>query len=89
MKQLPEIERIWVFLPNDYNDVKNTNGDVLYRIKKCVDDFEYRIKDTSTGRYRTIKLTEKRIVTYNSKLAKKQIYEIKKEVEKAGLLIVL
>lgn len=86
VKQLPEIERTWVLLPNDYKDVKNANGDVLYRIKECVDDFEYRIKDTSTGRYRTIKLTEKRIVTYNPKLAKKQIYEIKKEVEKAGLL---
>ena len=87
VKQLPEIERTWVLLPNDYKDVKNANGDVLYRIKECVDDFEYRIKDTSTGRYRTIKLTEKRIVTYNPKLAKKQIYEIKKEVEKARLLI--
>ncbi len=86
VKQLPEIERTWVLLPNDYKDIKNANGDVLYRIKECVDDFEYRIKDTSTGRYRTIKLTEKRIVTYNPKLAKKQIYEIKKEVEKARLL---
>lgn len=86
VKQLPEIERTWVLLPNDYKDVKNANSDVLYRIKECVDDFEYRIKDTSTGRYRTIKLTEKRIVTYNPKLAKKQIYEIKKEVEKARLL---
>lgn len=86
VKQLPEIERTWVLLQNDYKDVKNANGDVLYRIKECVDDFEYRIKDTSTGRYRTIKLTEKRIVTYNPKLAKKQIYEIKKEVEKARLL---
>lgn len=86
VKQLPEIERTWVLLPNDYKDVKNANGDVLYRIKECVDDFEYRIKDSSTGCYRTIKLTEKRIVTYNPKLAKKQIYEIKKEVEKARLL---
>ena len=86
VKQLPEIERTWVLLQNDYKKKKNANGDVLYRIKECVDDFEYRIKDTSTGRYRTIKLTEKRIVTYNPKLAKKQIYEIKKEVEKARLL---
>lgn len=86
VKQLPEIERTWVLLPNDYKDVKNANGDVLYRIKECVDDFEYRIKDTSTGRYRTIKLSEKRIVTCNPKLAKKQIYEIKKEVEKVRLL---
>lgn len=86
VKQLPEAEKTWVLLPNDYRDVKNADGDVLYRMKECVDDFEYKIKDPATGRLRSFKLTEKRIVTYNPKLAKKQIYEIKKEVEKARLL---
>ena len=86
VKQLPEIEKTWVLLPNDYRDVKNANGEVLYRIKECVDDFEYKIKDATTGRYQTFKLREKRIVTYNPKLAKKQIYEINKEIEKARLL---
>ncbi len=86
VKQLPETEKTWVLLPNDYRDVKNADGDVLFRIKECVDDFEYKIKDTSTGRYRKFKLTEKRIVTYNPKLAKKQIYEINKEIEKAKTL---
>ena len=86
VKQLPETEKTWVLLPNDYKDVKNANGDVLYRIKECIDDFEYRIKDTATGQYRTFKLREKRIVTYNPNLAKKQIYEINKEIEKAKLL---
>lgn len=86
VKQLPEKEKTWVLLPNDYRDVKNARGDVLYRIKECIDDFEYRIKDTSTGHYRTFKLREKRIVTYNPKLAKKQRYEISKEIEKARLL---
>ena len=86
VKQLPEIEKTWVLLPNDYRDVKNANGEVLYRIKECVDDFEYKIKDATTGRYQTFKLREKRIVTYNPKLAKKQIHEINKEIEKARLL---
>ena len=86
VKQLPETEKTWVLLSNDYKDVKNANGDVLYRIKDCVDDFEYRIKDVTTGQYRTFKLREKRIVTYNPKLAKKQIYEINREIEKAKLL---
>lgn len=86
VKQLPETERTWVLLPGGYKDIKNTDGDILYRIKECTDDFEYRIKDASTGSYRTIKLTEKRIATYNPKLAKKQIYEINREVEKAQLL---
>ena len=86
VKQLPEVERTWVLLPNDYRDIKDANGDVLYRIKECVDEFEYKFKDTETEKIKKFKITEKRIVTFNPKLAKKQIYEINKEVEKAKLL---
>ena len=86
VKQLPEIERTWVLLSNDYRDIKDANGDVLYRIKECVDEFEYKFKDTETEKTKKFKITEKRIVTFNPKLAKKQIYEINKEVEKAKLL---
>lgn len=86
VKQLPETEKTWVLLDNDYRDIKNANGDVLYRIKECVDDFAYKFKDSETGKDKSFKIKEKRIVTYNPKLAKKQIYEINKEVEKARLL---
>ena len=86
VKMLPEVEKTWVLLPNDYRDVKNSNGDVLYRIKECVDDFEYKFNDPETGKEKKFKITEKRIVTYNPKLAKKQKHEINKEVEKARLL---
>ena len=58
----------------------------LYRIKECVDEFEYKFKDTETEKIKKFKITEKRIVTFNPKLAKKQIYEINKEVGKAKLL---
>ena len=86
VKLLPETEKTWVLLPNDYKDIKNKKGEVLYRIKECVDDFEYKFNDLETGKEKKFKITEKRIVTYNPKLAKKQIYEINKEVEKARLL---
>ena len=86
VKQLPEIEKTWVLLSNDYRDIKDANGDVLYRIKECVDAFEYKFKDSETGKIKKFKITEKRIVTFNPKLARKQIYEINKEVEKAKLL---
>lgn len=86
VKTLPEIEKTWVLLPDGYRNVKNENGDVVYRIKECVDDFEYKFRDPGTGKEKKFKITEKRIVTYNPKLAKKQIYEIRKEVEKARLL---
>ena len=61
----------------------------MYRIKECVNEFEYKFKDSETGKIKKFKITEKRIVTFNPKLAKKQIYEIyeiNKEVEKAKLL---
>lgn len=86
VKQLPEVEKTWVLLQNDYRDVKNASGELMYRIKECVDEFEYKFKDSVTGKDKKFKITEKRIVTYNPKLAKKQIYEINKEVEKARLL---
>ena len=58
----------------------------MYRTKECVDEFGYRFGDSETGKIKKFKITEKRIVTFNPKLAKKQIYEINKEVEKAKLL---
>lgn len=85
VKMLPSTEKTWVLLKNDYVDVKNKKGEILYKIKECVDDFPYHYHDAN-GKQRSIKLTEKRVVTYNSKLAKKQKYEISKQVEKAKKL---
>lgn len=85
VKTLPETEETWVLLPNDYVDVKNKKGEVLYRIKECVDDFSYTYTDAA-GHRKTLKLPEKRIVTFNPKLAQKQNYEINRQVEKAKKL---
>ena len=85
VKTLPETEKTWVLLENDYTDVKNEKGEVLYRIKDCVDDFSYTYMDDN-GHKKTLKLTEKRIVTFNPKLAEKQKYEINRQVEKAQKL---
>ena len=85
VKSLPETEKTWVLLDNDYVDVKNKKGEILYRIKECVDDFSYSCTD-NTGHKKTVKLTEKRIVTFNPKLAAKQKYEINRQVEKAKKL---
>jgi transposase len=85
VKTLAETEKTWVLLANDYVDVKNKKGEVLYRIKECVDDFIYTYTDDS-GRQKTLTLREKRIVTFNPKLAEKQKYEINRQVEKAKAL---
>lgn len=83
VKTLSEKEKVWVLLPNDYREIKSSNGDVLYKIKECIDDFEYEIDDEKTVKKRKVTFTEKRVVTFNPALAKKQIYEINKLVEKA------
>ena len=82
VKSLSETEKTWVLLKQDYVDVKNNKGEVLYRIKECVDDFVYTYIDKA-GHKKSLKLTEKRIVTFNPKLAEKQKYEINRQVEKA------
>ena len=85
VKALPDSEKVWMLLNNDYTDVKDNNGNVLYRIKECIDDFPYDYYDES-GRKHTVKLREKRVATFNPKLAEKQIFEINKQVEKARML---
>ena len=85
VKTLPEAEKTWVLLDNDYIDVKNKKGAILYRIKECVDDFPYSYTDNA-GHKSTVKLTEKRIVTFNPKLAEKQKCEINRQVEKVKKL---
>lgn len=85
VKTLPDTEKTWVLLKNGYVDVKNKKGEVLYRIKECVDDFTYTYTD-DTGRRKSLKLREKRVVTFNPKLAEKQKHEINRQVEKAKAL---
>ena len=65
-------------------DVKDKNGKLLYRVKSCVDKFPYRVKQGNMECI--VKLTEKRLVTYNPSLATKKRYEINRMVEKAKAL---
>lgn len=82
VKQLPETEKTWVLLENDYRDVLDKEGNLRYRIKECVDDFPYDVTGEN-GTKRKVTFREKRIVTYNPKLAEKQRYEINRQIEKA------
>ena len=84
-------EKKWVVLENDKNVWKNytdKDGKLLYRLKSCVDTFSYEFKETDpdTGKEVTKKfsVTEKRIVSYNPALAKKQTAEILKMADKAS-----
>lgn len=85
VKQLPEKEQTWVLLKSGYRDVRNKKGELLYQIKECIDDFPYKYTDTE-GKEKTVLLREKRVVTFNPQLAKKQKLEINRQVEKAKTL---
>lgn len=82
VKQLPETEKTWVLLNNDYKEVRDSSGNVLYYWKECVDKFPYRYTDEN-GKTHVFELTEKRVVTYNPSLAAKKKYEINRLIEKA------
>lgn len=88
---LSEKEKQWVILENDANvftDYTDKNGKLLYRLKSCVDTFTYSFKETDpeTGKETEISFSvkEKRIVSFNPELAKKQKAEILKMVDKAA-----
>jgi hypothetical protein len=84
VKGLPAKEKEWVLLSNGYKAVRDRRGKVLYCYKSCVDKFPYTFEHE--GEQVTVKLTEKRLVTYNPDLATKKRYEINKMAGKAKSL---
>ena len=83
VRGLPAREQEWVML-GGYRAVKDKSGKELYRYKSCIDKFPYAMEHE--GGKVTVKITEKRLATYNPGLAAKKRYEINKMVEKAKLL---
>lgn len=84
VKNLPETEKTWVLLEDGFTDVKDKHGKLLYRYKSCIDEFPYKAEHE--GKEHTVRLHEKRLLTYNPSLASKKRYEINRMVEKAKSL---
>lgn len=84
VKNLPETEKTWVLLEDGFTDVKDKHGKLLYRYKSCIDEFPYKVEHE--GKERTVRLHEKRLLTYSPSLASKKRYEINRMVEKAKSL---
>jgi len=83
-KNLNQEEKIWITSENEYNkwiQIKDENGNLKYKYKSCIDKYEYSFLNEE-GEKITFKIKEKRIVTYNPKLAIKQKQEIQKQVDK-------
>lgn len=90
-RNLSEKEKKWILLENDKNTWVNytdKDGKLLYRLKSCVDTFSYQFKETDpeTGKevVTAFSVPEKRIVSYNPALAKKQRAEILKMADRAS-----
>lgn len=88
---LSEKEKKWILLENDANVFTNytdKKGNILFRLKSCVDTFSYHFEevDPESGKKEqtVFSVKEKRIVSFNPSLAKKQRAEIMKMVDKAS-----
>ena len=79
-KNLSDVEKKWVLLDKDYVVVNDSDGKPKYKIKECVDTFTYKLGG------KMYKVKEKRVVSFNYDLARKQQAEIRKQVDKATTL---
>ena len=84
-KNLSKQEKEWVLLDNEnnvWNEVKDSNGQLIYKYKECIDTFEYKFTNEE-GKCVEFSVKEKRVVSYNPSLAKKQKAQIQKQIDKA------
>lgn len=89
-KGLSKIEKQWILLDdneaNIWHEVRDKSNRIIYKYKSCIDKFKYEFENEENKKIK-FALTEKRVVTYNPSLAKKQRKEIEKEVEKAKTIM--
>lgn len=91
-RNLSEVEKQWILLEdnaaNKYTEHYTASGELKYRVKSCVDTFEYRFKeadpDTGENVDTVFSVREIRVVSYNPALAEKQKAEIRKAADKAA-----
>ena len=90
-RSLSRKEKEWLLLENDanvYTKYHDSKGKLLFKLKSCIDTFSYDFKETDPESGEDIitsfSVKEKRIVSYNPNLAKKQQAEILKMADKAA-----
>ncbi len=84
-KLLSAKEKKWLLLDdndeNKWTNIYDSNGKLKYRYKSCVDVFDYEFTNDD-GNKVSFSQKEKRVVSYNPELARKQIFEINRQIEK-------
>ena len=63
---------------NDYKEIKDQKGYIIYKTKVFINDFSYSFLDDTNTKIQFI-IIQKRVVMYNSKLAQNQLLEIEKQ----------
>ena len=88
---LSEAEKTWLLLENDknvYADYTDGKGNVSFRLKSCIGTYPYSFTETDPETGEEVKtefsVKERRIVSYNPALARKQRREIMRMVDKAA-----
>ena len=84
-KNLSKQEKQRVLLENEnniWNEVKDSNGKLIYKYKECIDTFKYKFTNEE-GKCVEFNVKEKRVVSYNPSLARKQKAQIQKQIDKA------
>ena len=84
-KNLSKQEKQRVLLENEnniWNEVKDSNGKLIYKYKECIDTFKYKFTNEE-GKCVEFDVKEKRVVSYNPSLARKQKAQIQKQIDKA------
>lgn len=85
IKQLSEAEQNVALEGDDWTNYYNDKGELKYKSRSTIDYYDYKVKGND-GKLISFELKEKRIITFNPKLQRKQIREINKQVEKAQRL---
>ncbi len=84
-KLLSDKEKKWLLLEdndsNKWTNVYDSNGQLRYKYKSCVDIFEYEFTNDE-GKKINFNIKEKRVVSFNPELARKQKFEINRQIEK-------
>ncbi len=82
IKQLSKKDQVWALSEEGFSKVIGKDGEIAYKVKSFVADFDYMVTNIH-GKKEKVTIPEKRVVTYNPYLARKQKAEINRQVEKA------
>lgn len=82
LKGISESEMDWIFNDDEWTEVNDKNGNLIFKYKSIKKVFDYAYKD-SAGAHVTFRKDEKRLVFFNPALKKKQTTEALRLYNKA------